>query len=103
MLNVVIHADSYFVFHIYKKRYLFTVFCFLYPQIYETHRDICPADSCSPLTVASQHVCHSESPLNAEIAEIHFLLLEGVQDGAKVSKDGAFLPGCTQKLVEVYT
>lgn len=41
-------------------------------------------------------------PLNAEIAEIHFLLLEGVQDGAKVSKDGAFLPGCTQKLMEVY-
>lgn len=65
------------------------------------HHDICPADSCSPLAVASQRVCHSESSLTTEIPEIHFLLLEGVQERAKVSKDTVFLPGGTQKLMEV--
>lgn len=70
---------------------------------YIPHHDICPADSHSPLTVASQLVCRSESSLNTEIPEIHLLLLEGVQERATVSKDSVFLPSRTQNLMEVST
>lgn len=69
-----------------------SVSCIYICRIHTLHHGICPTDSHSPLTAASQHVCGSESSLNTEIPEIHLLLLEGVQERATAIQRQCFPP-----------